>query len=328
VLAAPLIASRGSRQVTVGAGTALCAAVVLPALAGSWLALTGALLLVGVADAVMDVAMNANAVAVERRYKRTVLNSMHAVWSVGALTGALTGSAAVGLDIGPGAHLATAAAVLLVALWACSPHLLRADGGAAPVAGRAGLPRPTPALGALGAVALCAAVIEGAAADWGALHLAAQEGAPPGGFAFAGFCAAMIAGRVVGDRVVEAVGAATTARGGAALAAAGYVAAATVAHPALVIASFAVVGLGVATLYPLAFSAAGHLPGQASGGAIAAVSLVARLGFVAGPTAVGMAAGLLTLSGALLGVAGVAGVVVLLAGALAPRYAQSRGSSE
>ena len=110
VLAAPLIASRGSRLVTVGAGTALCAAVVLPALAGSWLALTGALLLVGVADAVMDVAMNANAVAVERRSKRTVLNSMHAVWSVGALTGALTGSAAVGLDIGPGAHLATAAA--------------------------------------------------------------------------------------------------------------------------------------------------------------------------------------------------------------------------
>src|SRR5680860_860289 len=186
VLAAPLIASRGSRLVTVRAGTALCAAVVLPALAGSWLALTGALLLVGVADAVMDVAMNANAVAV---------------------------------DIGPGAHLATAAAVLLVALWACSPHLLRADGGAAPVAGRAGLPRPTPALGALGAVALCAAVIEGAAADWGALHLAAQEGAPPGGFAFAAFCAAMIAGRVVGDREVEAVGAATTARGGAAMAA-------------------------------------------------------------------------------------------------------------
>jgi len=87
----PLVARVGSRTVTVVSGLALAASLVLPGLAGSWFALAAALAAIGAIDAVMDVAMNAHGVLVERRYERPILTSFHGLWSTGATTGALVG---------------------------------------------------------------------------------------------------------------------------------------------------------------------------------------------------------------------------------------------
>ena len=172
----------------------------------------------------------------------------------------------------------------------------------------------------VGLLALLAAVVEDTPASWSAVYLRADLGAPPGiaGLAFAAFTAAMTLGRLAGDRAVERAGPVRTTRAGVSIAAAGLAGALVIGTPVAGIAGFALLGLGMATVFPLAFSAAGHLPGQRSGQAIGLVSLVARFGVLLGAPVIGGIADLVGLPVAL-GVAVAAALgVVALAGYLTP----------
>jgi fucose permease len=126
----------------------------------------------------------------------------------------------------------------------------------------------------------------------------------------------MTLGRVAGDRVVDRVGAVRVARAGAALAAVALAAALLLAHPVAAIAGWALAGLGVATLFPLAFAAAGAVPGVRAGDGIAVVGFLARLGFLVTPPIIGSIAdassvgtGLLLVPVAALGAAVLAGAL-------------------
>ena len=149
---------------------------------------------------------------------------------------------------------------------------------------------------------------EGAVADWSGVFLM-QAGATAARAAagFAGFSAAMVLGRVFGDWTVRRLGPAVVLRGGAALAAAGFGLA--VAWPAAGVAGFALVGLGVANMAPLLFSAAGRAGPAASTG-VAAAATLGYAGLLLGPPVVGAVSDVVGLRGAL-------GLLVLSAGVLA-----------
>jgi hypothetical protein len=74
------------------------ATLVIP-VAPNWIALGGALFVVGPLDSIVDVAQNAHGLRVRRRYGRSIVNSLHGVWSIGAVLGGLMGAAAAGLRI-------------------------------------------------------------------------------------------------------------------------------------------------------------------------------------------------------------------------------------
>jgi MFS family permease len=101
---------RSARVAVVGmiisSGCALLAGI-----APSWAFLAGSLFLLGALDAVVDVAQNSHGLRVQRRYGRSILNSFHAIWSIGAVLGALMGGAAAGLGIPVPVHLTTSAAI-------------------------------------------------------------------------------------------------------------------------------------------------------------------------------------------------------------------------
>lgn len=83
----------------------------------NWVAFGGALFVVGALDAIVDVAQNAHGLRVQRLYRRSILNSLHGVWSIGAVLGGLMGSAAAGLGLPLGVHLGISATLFtLVAL--------------------------------------------------------------------------------------------------------------------------------------------------------------------------------------------------------------------
>lgn len=303
LLAGRLVAAVGSRWASLAGACALALVLPTPALAPSWGWLGAALVLVGTSDAVTDVAMNAHAVRVQRLHPRPILNRFHALWSLGAASGAAAGSwlAAVGIPLL--AHLLAVAAALAVLTLAATTRFLPGK-AALPLPGRR--PRLTQ-LGPLGLLALIAGVVEGAPADWGALYLRDQLGAPAGvaGLGYAAFAAAMLVGRLLGDRLVAAWGRQRAVWRGGVVAAVALAVVAAAPSAWVAVAGFGVAGLGVATLFPALFAAAGDLPGLPEGAGISAVSLLARAGFMLGPLLVGAVA---QLSGLGLGLALVAAV--------------------
>jgi MFS family permease len=170
------------------------------------------------------------------------------------------------------------------------PHLLPA--GVDMNTGEPAFGLPNQASLALGALCFLAMSGEGAVLDWSALHLEGELGMSPefAAIGFAAFSATMAAGRFTGDWMRGHFGAVILVRVSAFVAAAGLTLALLAPIPALAIAGFAIVGLGVANLVPVLFGAAGALPGQSSGSAIAAVATMGYMGFLAGPPVIGLVA--------------------------------------
>lgn len=314
-----LSARGGSRRTTRLAFVCFCVAVSLVALAPSYALLLGAAFLLGASGGGLDVAMNAHGVAVERRHPGPILSSFHAAFSLGGLLGALTGALAAGLDIDVRAHLLTLCALsLAIGLWQCS-RLLPADADHAGEEAGPLLARPPRALWAVGAVAFCALLAEGAAADWSAVYVKESLAATASvaALAFVAFSATMALGRLIGDRLTSAWGPVALVRRGGLLSALGVGGALAIGHPAAAVVGFACLGTGLAVMVPVVFRAAAQLPGVTPGVGIAAVSTMGYSGMLVGPPTIGGLAELTSLPLAL----GLVAVLSLVIVALAPRVA-------
>ncbi len=333
---------RSARVAAFGIVVTTIATLVIP-LAPNWIALGGALFVVGALDAVVDVAQNAHGLRVQRLYGRSILNSLHGLWSVGAVVGGLMGSAAAGLHIPLAVHLSISAALFSVVAVVAYRFLLpgpedaERSAEAQDLAAADGHPAAPPAhggrrsfagsavwmLAVLGVLAACGALVEDAGASWGALFLSdLHANAATAGLAVVAFQAAMTAGRLTGDRVVNRFGQRTVARAGGVLAAVGMGAALAVPSVATALAGFALAGLGFATLVPAAMHAADELPGLPAGTGLTVVSWLLRGGFLLSPPLVGFVADLISLRVGLLSVVLAGVVTVVLARVLVNRTSE------
>jgi MFS family permease len=288
VLALPmsgaLIARFGSRRSTISAMLALCVTLAALPHAGTLPALAGALALFGAANSVLDTSMNAQGVEVERAYARPILASFHGWWSVGGLAGSGV-AALIAPHVGILMHMSVAAVLLLGAGLAASRFLVpdRAGAGRTPA-----FARPTKALAALGAIAFCGLLAEGAAYDWSAVYL--RDAGAGAGLAAAGYAScslAMAACRFGADRVVGRLGSRAFVRVAGLVSTIGIVLAVAVPHPAVAIVGFGLLGGGLAGIVPVVFSAAGRVAPDRPGPALAAVATLGYLGFIAGPATIG-----------------------------------------
>jgi len=311
-----LVGRLGSRLMTSATALALCAALPLPLLAPRVEALGLVLVLFGAANATLDVSMNAQAVAVEARWGRAIMSSFHGLFSLGGLAGAALAGVAMAAGMGDVPHVVVTALACVTAVLGCLPFLLpspAAAGGPGPV-----FARPRGALLALGALAFCGLIAEGAMGDWSAVYLHDTLGSSPA-LASAGFAAcslAMAVGRFTGDGLVRRYGAARVLRVSSTVAAAGLVGALLVGTPAGGVVGFGLVGLGVANVVPILFSAAGRVPGTEPGVGIAAVATTGYFGFLVGPPVIGMVADVTGLRVALGIVAGLCAFIAAASNAL------------
>lgn len=286
----------GSARVTRGLAVGYCLVGWLPGLATNLPQLWLLLLLWGVGMGGMDVAMNAQGVTVEQAYRRPVLSSFHAAWSLGSLVGALIGSVGAGAGVPIAAQQAVVAAlgaalVLPTTRWFLSDPA--SDRIAAPRGRslRERLPRPDARLIMLGVAAVCALLTEGSVADWSGvllrdtIHVRAGEV----GLAYAAFTALMTIGRLVGDRVVQHFGRSRTLVGLGGVGALGSAAGLLSQSLVGLVIGFALLGAGLATMVPIYFSTAAD--GEASAGPpLAFVSSLGYTGFLVGPTVIGLVA--------------------------------------
>jgi MFS family permease len=313
----------GSRRTTRILFACFCVAVPLLVLAPTYGLLMVSTFLGGLAGGGLDVAMNAHGVAVERQHPRPILSSFHAAFSLGGLLGALTGALAAGLDIDVRIHIPALAVLgLAVGLW-YSRRLLPADADHAGEDAGPLLALPPRALWAVGAVAFCSLLAEGAASDWSAVYVkdSLSATASVAALSFVAFSATMTLGRMIGDRLTLAVGPVALVRGGGLLSALGVGGALVVGHPAAALVGFACLGAGLAVMVPVVFRAGAQLPGVTSGIGIAAVSTMGYSGFLIGPPVIGGVAELTSLPLAL-------GLLVLLGLVIAALAPQVRPVSE
>lgn len=314
VLAGPLLTVIGSRAtVTVGA-TVQCGGLPLVAFAPDLPWFVAALIVLGAGNSLLDVGMNAHASRVEQAYGRPIFAGFHAFWNIGGLAGAGVAALAAGVPVG--VHFTVVAVALLaVGYLTAGVGLLH---GPDPGQGERAFALPPRWLLPLGVIAFCGFLAEGTVNDWSAVQLTGATGAPPGvaSLGYVVFSVTMVVVRLVADRVAGRVGAVAFVRAAAVTTVLGFAVVALATSPPLGIAGFAVIGLGVSAIVPLAWSAAGRRAPDAPGPAIAAVATCGYVGFLVGPVLVGGLASAVELPAAIGVVGALVAAVFLLAGRL------------
>ncbi|UIJ72346.1 MFS transporter [Aurantimonas sp. HBX-1] len=297
------ISKGGSKRPTLATQLLLAASLPFLAFAPATVLAVPAAFFFGVTLGGMDVAMNANAIAVEKTRAKAIMSSCHGFWSLGGFAGAAAGGPLIAA-LGHEGHALFVGAVTLALLWPVSrfgldDRTLPVTGAAKPAGGLAGIVEAarrdrTALLKALaiGIFTLFAFFPEGVAIDWSALFLRQDLGVDvaASGFAFAAFSAAMALFRFVGDPLRDRFGSVPTLVVSLFTASAGLCVIALSGELALVLIGFAVMGMGLANVVPVAFSAAGNLPGLKPGIGISIATTLGYSGALFAPSVVGFAA--------------------------------------
>ena len=307
-LAASWLISRLTSAKVASLGMLVVALALLGAgLARSWLVLAVCLLVVGGTDSIVDVAQNAHGLRVQRRWGASIVTSFHASWSLGAVLGAAMGQAMAGAGVGLGTHMVLTAVVLLVlsvgpllAGWFLPGHDRdhrtpdqNKELDDAPEMRPATSPwrvRPVTILVLLVVGLLCAASMfpEDVAMNWSSLLLSEQgAGAGHVGLGLVALQGTMIVGRLVGDRIIDAVGQRAVIAWGGALVTLGMSIALLASSVPGTLLGMAISGAGCAVAVPVTYSAADDVEGLPPGLGLTIVSWLARLAGLLAPPVVG-----------------------------------------
>jgi predicted MFS family arabinose efflux permease len=281
----------GCRSVIVT--SALLILLILPLLAvlEGKVAMALALAAFGAALGTVDVAMNLQAIMVERNVGRPMMSGFHGMFSVGGIAGAglmsvLLGAAAFSPLSAAGLISAASLILLLIAVPGLLPY---GDDSseAAPL-----FVWPKGAVLFIGFLCFLCFLVEGAVLDWGAVFLIAERGSDVGlaGMGYAAFAVAMTLGRLLGDRLRTALGERRVLVTGGLLAAAGFLM--VVLSPSIYanLCGFLLIGAGASNVVPVLFSIAGRTQAMPPSLAITAVTTLGYLGVLAGPALIGFVA--------------------------------------
>jgi Major Facilitator Superfamily len=304
-----VIARAGSGAVLRIAAPLTAVSVMLIAIAPTWPLLLAAVAAFGMAFGLTDIGMNAQGSAVERSYGRPVMNAMHAGWCAGAISGGLLGALSASAGLSFGQTLFTGGLLVLPAALAIGRTYV-ADVPAPPAAGTR-RPRLPFVVYLVGGLAFAAFMMEGSIADWSGLYLSRELGAGEaiGALGYPLFEAAMLTGRLVGDRLRGRLGTRrlmTYAGLGTAVAVSVVVLAPT---PKVALFGFVLTGLAICTVIPTTISVAGTIAPGRSAAAVAQVGAMGYGGLVLGPVVIGFLADLSSLRLGL-GLAAVLGLLI------------------
>lgn len=287
-----LIAKLGCRAVLLGAGALLCVDLPLLALLDESLLMGAALGVFGAVNGIMDVAMNSQAIIVERESGQAKMSGFHGFYSLGGIAGAGGVSLLLLAGLAPAQAIGLIALLIAILLLIVAGDLL-AHGGIGER--RRGGARWALAHGKILFIALLCFFVfltEGAMLDWSALFLHAERGVAKSqaGIGFTLYAVAVACGRLYGDRLIGAIGRFRTLLLGSLCAAAGVLLTVTVPLASAAFGGLMLAGLGIANIVPILFNAVGNQKQVPPGQAFPAVTLVGYLGLLTGPALIGFIA--------------------------------------
>jgi MFS family permease len=292
LVAMPLAGSSAARfggKRVIGVAVALvCSALPLLAIVERPIALAAALLMFGAGLGALDVAMNLQAITVERASGRAMMSGFHGMFSVGGIVGAsgVAGALSLGFDAGP--TIVVLALLLALCMLTTRRGLLASrEGGSVTT-----FAWPRGSVLFVGALAAAAFLVEGAVLDWSAVFMASVRELPlaRASVGYVAFSIAMTIGRFGGDHVVQRLGRRRVFVGGAMTSATGLAIVAALPSWLASVAGFALVGIGCANLVPILFTAAGRQATMPPALAVPAMTTMGYAGLLAGPALIGFAA--------------------------------------
>ncbi len=296
-----VIIRNGSRRITLFGAFAYCALVpFIPLVPQIW-SLIFLFFLLGVSAGMLDVAMNSQAVMVEKQLQKPIMTSFHALFSVGMMIGAVCGSLFTELGTTLFVHLLSISGLSLVTVFIARYYLIHDRPENKNQEGPA-FRLPNAAMVSIGVIAFCCMLGEGAMADWSTNYMENIAKASPAlaPLGLSAFALAMTTGRVFGDGARVKFGDRTLMIACGLIATVGLACSVIFTHPYAVIAGLFVVGIGLSAIVPIAYSIAGHTKNLPPGVGLAMVTTVGYSGFLFGPPVIGFLANWQTLRIALI----------------------------
>ena len=290
----------GSRRITLFAVFFYCILVpFVPLMTSLWL-LMFVFFLMGISAGMLDIAMNSQAVMVEQQMNKPIMTSFHALFSIGMMLGAASGSFFSGLDTPLATHFAIITTASLIISFFARYYLIH-DKPAIKTKNAPAFRLPNRAMVGIGIIAFCCMLGEGAMADWSTNYMenVAQSGKAMAPMGLAFFALAMTIGRVFGDSARLRFGDRNVMVACGTIATLGLMITLFLVSPYLVITGFFIVGLGLSTIVPIAYSLAGNTKDLPPGVGLAMVTTVGYSGFLFGPPIIGFIADAFTLRMAL-----------------------------
>jgi MFS family permease len=283
-----LIARWGSHRVVGLSLPATAGSLALLGQASDLVALLLLLVLLGATTGALDVAMNANGVALQNRWGSSVFSRLHAMWSLGAFAGAGIGAIVTRHDVSIAVHLPVAAAVIL-AVGLVAVTGLDADTAITTPAAHSTSWSRDPRVLVLAAVSLAGFVVEVGAGDWGGVFLRHNVHASVGiaAAAYAAFALPHFVARALGDPIVDRFGRRLLLAGCLLIASVGYLMIVISQEPVLALVGLAVAGAGVGLVVPVAFAAAGSVEGVPAGSGVGTAAGVSYAGWTTAPPVIG-----------------------------------------
>jgi MFS family permease len=264
----------------------------------------------GFASNTVNISVNTQAVATEIMYKKPILASFHGLWSLAGFTGAGIGTFMIANGVEPLHHFVLIAAVVILLVLLTAKYLkndMVTDSGPVFV-------MPDKSLIMLGIIAMCSMICEGAMFDWSVIYFKKVVLAPTAlvGLGFTAFMCTMAGGRFIADWFAHRFGLKRILQTSGTLTVTGLLIAVIFPYFYTAIAGFLLVGVGVSSVVPMVYSAAGKSKTMAPGVALAAVSTIGFIGFLFGPPIIGFIAGLATLRASFVFIAFMGTCVVVL----------------
>ena len=296
-----LIIRNGSRRIAIFSAFFYCSLIpFVPLMPALW-ALIILFFLLGVSAGMLDVAMNSQAVMVEKELGKPIMTSFHALFSIGMMLGAIGGSLFTKLDTGLFVHFTIVTVVSLITVYVARYYLIH-DKPQLKINEGPAFRLPNAAMVSIGVIAFCSMLGEGAMADWSTNYMENIAGADPAlaPIGLSAFAFAMTIGRVFGDGARIRFGDRLLMIACGLISSIGLSIALLFIHPFAVIGGLFIVGIGLSAIVPIAYSIAGHTKDLPPGVGLAMVTTVGYSGFLFGPPIIGFLADWQTLRLAML----------------------------
>lgn len=334
---APRVIAKISAKTTLLASSLACMVfVVLVSFSSSVWFFGIAMALLGICMGLCDVTMNVQGVEVERAYKKSSMNILHAGYNIGAAAAACAGSIFAATNFGVWVNFVLPVAVMAGMLWWAEPRLVTGNlekperSESSPLVSVEPKKRLPFLVWVCGLLCVCCYVSEGSVGEWGSLYLHQEKAAPESiaALVFAGFSICSLLCRLVADRLRNNFGDFLVSTAGATLALAGMLTVLSSSSWSICLIGYAMMGLGQAPIVPIAFSRAGAIKGVSTARATSLVSLLAYAGLLFAPPAFGLSAEHFGLHTALCAVPVLLTITVLLAFLLGRLIKHSREDTQ
>ncbi len=281
----------GSRKVVIISGLIYTSLLLFIGMAQNLTQLVTVLFVFGFFSNLLNIAVNTQAAGVETMYEKTIMASFHGMWSLAGFAGAAIGTVMMGYGVDPVYHFILIFLIMLLIISLSSANMVSKDVGQSAEGLKFVMPdRP---LLKLGIIAFCSLICEGTMFDWSGVYFLKVVKAEPAwvGAGYTAYMVAMASGRFVADWLTHQIGVQRVLQLSGLMTVSGLLIAVLFPQQITAIIGFLIVGLGVSSVVPLAYSAASKSKTMPTSQALSTVTTIGFFGLLVGPPIIGLIAG-------------------------------------